>query len=109
MSELSYRNPHGWFLSGDATYAGDQFGDNNNTAFGKTDAYTLASLRMGWDFNLPKTVVSPYLGVDNLLDETYTANLRLNPVGVGTAAGRYFEPGPPRTAYAGVSLHRRYR
>jgi iron complex outermembrane receptor protein len=109
FGELSYRDPRGWFVSADATYAGDQFGDNTNSAFGKVGAYTLASLRMGWDFNLPKTVVSPYLGVDNLFDETYTANLRLNPVGVGTAAGRYFEPGPPRTAYAGISVHRRYR
>jgi iron complex outermembrane receptor protein len=109
FGELAYRDSRGWFVSADATYVGDQFGDNNNTAFGKVGAYTLASLRMGWDFNLPKTVISPYLGVDNLLDETYTANLRLNPVGVGTAAGRYFEPGPSRTAYAGVSLHRRYR
>jgi iron complex outermembrane receptor protein len=109
FGELAYRDPRGWFVSTDVTYVGDQFGDNNNTAFGKTDAYSLASLRWGWDFTLPKTVVSPYVGVDNLLDETYTANLRLNPVGVGTAAGRYFEPGPPRTAYAGVSIHRRYR
>ncbi len=109
FGELTYRDPSGWFVSADATYVGSQFGDNNNTAFGKVSAYTLASLRMGWDFNLAKTVVSPYIGVDNLLDETYIANVRLNPVGVGTAAGRYFEPGPPRTAYAGVSLNHRYR
>src|SRR6185503_1614867 len=109
FGSLAYRDPRGWFFTADATYSGDQFGDNNNTAFGKVNAYTIASLRWGWDFNLAKTVISPYLGVDNLLDETYIANLRLNPVGVGSAAGRYFEPGPSRTAYAGVSLNRRYR
>ncbi len=109
FGELTYRHPRGWFVSADATYVGDQYGDNDNTAFGKVDAYTLATMRFGWQFDLGKTVLSPYLGVNNLLDETYMANLRLNPVGVGTAGGRYFEPGPPREGYAGITLRRKYR
>jgi iron complex outermembrane recepter protein len=109
FGELTYRHPRGWFVSADATYVGKQFGDNDNTVFGEVDPYTLASMRFGWQVDLGKTVLSPYLGVNNLLDETYMANVRLNPVGVGTAGGRYFEPGPPREAYAGISLSRKYR
>jgi iron complex outermembrane receptor protein len=109
FGELTYRHPRGWFVSADATYVSDQYGDNDNTTFGHVDAYTLATMRFGWEIDLGKTVLSPYLGVNNLLDETYMANVRLNPVGVGTAAGRYFEPGPPREGYAGISVHRKYR
>jgi iron complex outermembrane receptor protein len=109
FGELTYRDPKGWFVSADATYVGDQFGDNDNTPFGRVDAYTLATMRFGWDIDLGKTTLSPYLGINNLLDETYMANVRLNPIGVGTAGGRYFEPGPPREGYAGISVHRKYR
>jgi iron complex outermembrane receptor protein len=47
--------------------------------------------------------VSPFVGVYNLLDETYSENVRLNPVG-----GRYYEPGPWRNAYAGVTARWRF-
>jgi hypothetical protein len=33
----------------------------------------------------------------------------LNPFGVGTAAGRYFEQGPTRNVYAGVTLNWNFR
>ena len=109
FGELTYRDPKGWFVSADALYVGKQYGDNDDTAFGVVDPYTLATVRFGWDIDLGKTTLSPYMGINNLLDETYMANVRLNPIGVGTAGGRYFEPGPPREGYAGISVHRKYR
>jgi iron complex outermembrane receptor protein len=108
-AELTWRHPKGWFVSGDALYVDNQFGDNANTVFGVVDSYTLGNLRLGYDANVGNFAVSPFVGVNNLFDEAYTANVRLNPIGVGTAAGRYFEPGPPRNAYAGVTLNWKFR
>jgi iron complex outermembrane receptor protein len=102
FAELTYRHPQGWFGALDALYIDDQFGDNANTA--RIDGYTIANLRLGYDADVGNFRVSPFLGVNNLLDETYTANVRLNPVG-----GRYYEPGPWRNAYAGVTLNWRFR
>ena len=107
--ELTWRHEKGWYASGDVLFVDNQFGDNANTSFGLVDAYTIANLRLGYDADVANFTVSPFIGVNNLFDETYTANVRLNPVGVGTAAGRYFEPGPPRNAYAGVTLGWKFR
>jgi iron complex outermembrane receptor protein len=49
-------------------------------------------------------VLSPFLGVNNLSDETYTANVRIN-----AAANRYFEPGPGRTGYGGITVNWKFR
>jgi iron complex outermembrane recepter protein len=96
--ELTYRTPKGWFASGELVYADKQFGDNANTV--PVDSYTLGNLRLGYEADLGDFTVSPFLGVNNLFSETYTANVRLNAFG-----GRYFEPGPPRNGYAGVTLN----
>ncbi len=71
------------------------------------DDYTLTSFRFGYDAELGSAggfSLSPFVGINNLTDETYTANVRLN-----AAAARYFEPGPGRNAYAGVTLDWKFR
>jgi iron complex outermembrane receptor protein len=42
--------------------------------------------------------------VHNLTDETYTSNVRLNAFGA-----RYFEPGPGRNGYAGITVDWKFR
>ncbi len=44
-------------------------------------------------------IFSPFVGINNLFDETYNANLRINAFG-----GRFYEPGPDRNFYAGVTI-----
>ena len=106
--ELSYTK-RGFFAAGDFIFIDDQFGDNQNSAFGAVDSYTVATVRFGYDADFGNFTLSPFLGVNNLFDETYVANVRLNPFGVNTAGGRYFEPGPPRNLYAGVTLNWKLR
>ena len=96
--ELTYRTPSGWFASGELLFADKQYGDNANAV--PVDGYTLGSLRLGYDAEIGDLSVSPFLGINNLFGETYTANVRLNAFG-----GRYFEPGPPRNGYAGVTVN----
>jgi iron complex outermembrane receptor protein len=68
-----------------------------NTA--ASEAYGLADLRAGLrEMDLGSLVVTPFLGVTNLFDEEYVASVVVNAFG-----GRYFEPGPSRSFYLGLS------
>jgi len=97
FGELRYDHPHGWFASADVTYIGKQFTNNANSVV--SDAYTLTNLNAGWEHVARSLTIAPFAGINNLFDETYIDNVRINAVG-----GRYFEPGPGRTIYAGVRL-----
>jgi iron complex outermembrane recepter protein len=98
FGEISYTDPSGWFAALDVMYVGEQFANNSNSV--KAGSYTLANMRMGFERALGSTVISPFFGINNLLDEKYNDNLRLNAFG-----SRYFEPAPEINVYAGVSVH----
>ena len=101
FGELSWWHPRGWFAAFDVLYVDDQFADNANTIV--NDAYTLSNLRLGYEHRAGSLVVMPYIGINNLFDESYNANLRINDTNL-----RFFEPGPERNAYAGVTVNWRY-
>ncbi|MEQ9208909.1 MAG: TonB-dependent receptor, partial [Pseudomonadales bacterium] len=95
--ELKYTDPNGWYSALDLTYTGDQFANNDNTV--NVDSYTLANWRLGADYRIGSSVLSPFIGINNLSDQEYYSNIRINAFG-----GRYFEPAPGRNVYAGVEL-----
>jgi iron complex outermembrane recepter protein len=112
FGQLIYTHPRGWFVGGDALFVDEQFGDNANTAAGLVDTYTIANLRAGYDVDLGKMTLSPYVGINNLFDEDYFSNVRLNPFiapGAPATTGRFFEPGPTRNLYAGVTMNWKFR
>ena len=98
FAELSYRHPAGWFGALDALHVGDQFANNANSV--ADGAYTLSNLRLGFDANRGGATFSPFVGVNNLFDQSYNSNIRLNAFG-----RRYYEPGPGRNIYAGVAVN----
>ena len=53
--------------------------------------------RIGKTIPAGRESLTVYLGIDNLLDKEYYDNIRINAFG-----GRYFEPAPDRTFYAGL-------
>jgi iron complex outermembrane receptor protein len=89
FGEIAYRAPRG---------------DNANAVL--IEDYTLANLRFGYELDLAGSnfSLSPFVGINNVTDETYTSNVRLN-----AAFNRYFEPGPGRNAYAGITLDWKFR
>jgi iron complex outermembrane receptor protein len=56
-------------------------------------------VRLGWRLYDGGQLWEPYVGIDNLFGRDYYDNLRIN-----DNFGRYYEPAPNRTLYAGVKL-----
>ncbi len=52
---------------------------------------------MGYELTRGDWILRPYLGINNIFDESYNSNVRVNAFG-----GRHFEPAPNRNLYAGV-------
>jgi iron complex outermembrane receptor protein len=97
FAEIVYKHSKGAYGAIDVQYVDELFANNANTE--TIDAYTLTSLRVGFDKSIGSFELGPFVGVHNLFDEAYTANVRINAFG-----GRFFEPGPGRNAYAGISI-----
>ncbi len=86
----------GWFASFEARYV-DRFAlDNANSAFSKR--YLLADARVAYRWQWQQLVLEPFAGINNVFDRDYVANHRLNAFG-----GRYFEAGPGRSFYGGLT------
>ena len=96
FGELAWRRPGVGYAVADMRYASSFFADNAN----------IARIENAWIFNgrLGKTIpagndeLTVYLGIDNIFDEMYFDNIRINAFG-----GRYYEPAPGRTFYTGLA------
>ena len=97
FAEATYTHPSGWFGSVDVMSVGEQYANNANSV--QVDSYTVANLRFGAEFEAGGTRLSPFVGINNLTDETYFSNIRINAFG-----GRFFEPAPDRNVYAGITI-----
>jgi iron complex outermembrane receptor protein len=97
FAEVTYSHPDGWFASLDASWVGEQYANNANTTL--VDNYTVANLRIGAQFERRGTRLAPFIGINNLTDETYFSNIRINSFG-----GRFYEPAPDRNIYAGITI-----
>jgi iron complex outermembrane receptor protein len=93
--ELSYTHASGFYGAVDLLWVDDLFLDNANTV--QDDSYAVSTLRMGYRWESGGWSLEPFAGVNNLFDEDYDSNVRIN-----AAFGRYFEPAPTRNAYAGL-------
>lgn len=96
FGELAWRRPGVGYGVIDMRYAGAFFADNANTA--KVDHAWVFNARVGKSIPAGDDDLSIYLGVDNVFDEAYFDNIRINAFG-----GRYYEPAPGRTFYAGLA------
>ncbi len=97
FAEVTYTHPRGWFAALDARRVGEQYANNANTTL--VDAYTVANLRIGAEFERGSTRLAPFVGINNLTDESYFADIRINAFG-----SRFYEPAPDRNIYAGISV-----
>jgi iron complex outermembrane receptor protein len=71
----------------------------NDTNTARSPAYVVHALRAGLrDVRAGGLELTPYIGVLNLFDRKYNTSVVVNAFG-----GRYYEPGPPRSLYGGMS------
>lgn len=96
--QLSYKGNTGFSALLEANYAGDLYANNANTVH--VPSYTVANLRIAQEFDVGDWIIRPYAGINNLFDESYNSNIRINAFG-----GRHFEPAPDRHFYAGVVVN----
>jgi iron complex outermembrane receptor protein len=65
----------------------------------RSPSYVVHSLRAGVrDVRVGAVEIAPHLGVLNLFDRAYNTSVVINAFG-----GRFYEPGPPRSAYVGLN------
>jgi iron complex outermembrane receptor protein len=86
------------YLFSNYNYTGRISLTDDNTVY--SDPYHLIFLKAGWKyFYRDKAQIELFVGIDNLLDASYSLGNDLN-----AAAGRYYNPAPGRNLLAGLSL-----
>jgi iron complex outermembrane receptor protein len=98
IAELSYAHELGFFGTFRVQFVDERYADNANSA--KADSYVYSDVRLGYKHRLGRWELSPFVGVNNLFDNEYTDNLRIN----DDANRRFFEPAPTINAYGGLSI-----
>ena len=94
---VSYDGDSGWHARLEAVYSGSLYADNANEA--SVDSYVVANIRASRAYRSGPWHVRPYVGINNLFDERYNSNIRINAFGA-----RYYEPAPGRNVYAGIDV-----
>lgn len=96
-ARVSYDRDNGLYGTLEASYSGELQANNANSV--TVPSYIVASLRLGYRKKSGRWRLEPFAGINNLFDETYNNNIRINAFG-----GRYFEPAPERNYYAGIVI-----
>ena len=94
---LRYQNERGLSAVFETNYSGDLYANNANSV--NVPSYVVSGLRVSYEFSRGTWLFRPYLGINNIFDEEYNSNIRINAFGA-----RYFEPAPERNTYAGITV-----
>jgi iron complex outermembrane receptor protein len=95
--EIWYQYSRGLYGGIDVLYLSPFFVDDENTV--KNSDYTVANVRLGYEHQFDGWRLGPFFGVQNLFDEEYASNVRIN-----AAGGRFFEPAPGMNVYGGLTV-----
>ena len=95
FSELLWQPDDTTFAAVNIHWVGSVYTDDANET--RVSPHTVVNTRAGKRFALGQHDLSLYAGIDNLFNEYYFDNIRINSFG-----GRYFEPAPGRTLYVGL-------
>ncbi|HET7313619.1 TonB-dependent receptor [Salinisphaera sp.] len=95
FGELAWQRADIGYAAVDVHWTGSIYADDANTA--RVAPHTVVNARVGKTVPAGAHRLTAYAGVDNLLDQEYFDNIRINSYG-----GRYFEPAPGRTIYIGL-------
>ena len=96
-ARLSYDIENGFYGSFEVNYSGQLYANNANSV--EVSSYIVSNLRIAYRGQSGRWRLEPFLGINNIFDESYNSNIRSNAFG-----GRYFEPAPVRNYYAGIVI-----
>ena len=94
---LEHRTKNNVFLNFNFKNIGEIYADNSNVT--KIDKFNTLNFKMGKEFEISKSVIYPYLIINNIFQSEYFDNIRINAFG-----GRYYEPAPKRTIFGGIRV-----
>ena len=94
---LEHRTKNNVFLNFNFKNIGEIYADNSNVT--KIDKFNTLNFKMGKEFDVSKSIIYPYLIVNNIFQSEYFDNIRINAFG-----GRYYEPAPKRTIFGGIRV-----
>ncbi|MBC6367756.1 TonB-dependent receptor domain-containing protein [Algoriphagus sp. AK58] len=97
VSRVDLRTRPGIYLNFTHQFTDEIPLNDANTVY--QDSYNLINLRAGWVKSLGNFDLELFVGVDNLLDESYSLGNDLN-----AFAGRFYQPAPTRNWYGGIKL-----
>lgn len=95
--EIRYFPSTGLYAIAQIRSIGKIYADDANTA--QNESYLTVNLRAGYQYKIGNFQFEPFVGVNNLLNEIYNANVQIN-----ATANRYFEPAQGTFVFAGISL-----
>jgi len=84
-------------LKVDYQFVGKRFADNLNLT--QIESHSLLSFKISKPFYVKRIKLNSFIGVNNILNEKYFDNIRLNAFGK-----RYYEPAPDRNIYLGADI-----
>jgi iron complex outermembrane recepter protein len=90
-------NWRGWFATVEGQASGGMYMDDANSL--RSGGWEIMNTRVGGRLPIGDVTLAPVVAVSNLFDRTYAGSIVVN-----AAAGRYFEPAPGRTIYAGLTV-----
>ncbi len=100
--QLNYQHDSGLFARWNTRYTGSLQADDANTT--KVDDSMVSDFRLGFVQQRGGWTFEPYIGVNNVFDKSYFANIRINAFG-----GRYYEPAPEINYYGGIRVRYEFR
>ena len=102
FGELAWRDAASGFTTAlEARWKGKVYVDDRNTD--AAGSFLVMSWRAGFSRRFGDLAVEPFVRVDNLFDRGYVGSVIVN-----EANGRYFEPSPERSFFAGVVLRQAF-
>jgi iron complex outermembrane recepter protein len=96
-ASLSYDSEKNIYGTFEINYSGNLYANNANDV--SVPSYVVGNIRFGYRGRAGRWRVEPYVGINNIFDESYNSNIRINAFG-----GRFFEPAPVRNYYAGIIM-----
>lgn len=101
-AEIVWRHPGSGFVTGlDLRWDDEVPVDDSNSQH--ADSYLVVDWRAGYTWRVSGWQIEPFVRLDNVFDRRYVGSVIVN-----AAGGRFYEPAPERSVFAGLRARHRF-